>query len=172
MALDALPTAALCDAVSVRIALDARIRPLWHGACLAGRAFTVRTPPGEYQAVRAALERAAAGDVIVVDGGGELERALWGGRMSRLALERGIAGLVVDGAVRDLDEIEALRFPVFAIAGAPTPPGREREGEVGVEIECGGRTVRPGDAVYGDADGVVVVPAELHEEASRRAREQ
>jgi RraA family protein len=150
--------------------MDSRIRPLWRGASLAGPAFTVRTPPGEHPSVRRALEEAEAGQVIVVDGGGSLERALWGGKMSRRALERGIAGLVVDGAVRDVDEIEELGFPVFALAAAPTPPLREHEGELGAPIMCGGRAVAPGDLVYGDADGVVVVPQAVLAEILERAR--
>jgi regulator of RNase E activity RraA len=100
--------------------------------------------------------------VIVVDGGGEVEHALWGDKLSRLAQSRGVAGLVVDGAVRDLAEIERLRFPVFGVASVPTAPGRDRTGETGVPIACGGRSVRPGDVVYGGADGVVVVPREAH----------
>jgi 4-hydroxy-4-methyl-2-oxoglutarate aldolase len=157
-------TADLCDAATSPIAMDTRIRPVWRGARFAGRAFTVRTPPGEHRAVREAAERAPAGTVLVVDGGGELECALWGDKMSKLALDRGLAGLVVDGAVRDVDGIEALGFPVFAVASTPTPPARERDGELDVPITCGGLTVNPGDYVYGDADGVVVVPADLHDE--------
>ena len=101
--------------------------------------------------------------MLVVDGGAALDRALWGDRMAKLALERGIAGLVVDGAVRDVEGIEALGFPVFAAGVTPTPPRREREGEIGVVVVCGGLTVRPGDIVYADRDGVVAVAAEFHE---------
>src|SRR5690242_10491794 len=131
--------------------MDSRIKPVWHGARLAGPAFTVRTAPGEHRAVREAAGQAPAGAVVVVDGGGAVDRALWGDKMSALALERGIAGVVVDGAVRDVEGIEALGFPVFAAAIVPTgPAGRDQPGEQGVEITCGGRAVRPGDFVYGD----------------------
>ena len=163
-----IATADLCDVADAVIAMDARIRPVWQDARLAGPAFTIRVPPGENPSVRAALEQASPGDVIVIDGGGYEIRALWGGNVSARARERGLAGAVVDGAVRDLDEIEALGFPVFAAAVVPTPPIREREGEIGVEISCGGLTVRPGDHVYGDRDGVVVVAAELHDELVAR----
>jgi 4-hydroxy-4-methyl-2-oxoglutarate aldolase len=166
--LELLPTAELADAAGALIAMEPRIRPVWPGARLAGRAFTVRTPPGEHRAVRAAAEQAPAGSLLVVDGGGELGCALWGDTMSRLALERGLAGIVVDGAVRDLDGIEALRFPVFAAGWVPTAPGRELAGELSVPVRCGGLEVRPGDYVYGDADGVVVVAAELHTEILTR----
>ena len=158
MSVELLPTALLCDAAVRRVAMHARIRPMWLGARLAGPAFTVQTNPGEFAGVRAAVEMAAAGDVLVVDGGAALECALWGDRMSRLALERGIAGIVIDGATRDVEEISNLRFPVFAVGAAPSPPGRERPGEIGVAIQCGGRPVSPGDLIFGDGDGVVVLP--------------
>jgi 4-hydroxy-4-methyl-2-oxoglutarate aldolase len=164
------PTAELADAAGAPIAMDARIRPAWPGARLAGPAFTTRTPPGEHRAVREAVERAPAGAVLVVDGGGDLRRALWGDRMAALALERGLAGLVVDGAVRDVEGIEAIGFPVFSAGVVPTPPGRELAGEVGVPVTCGGLEVRPGDWVYADRDGVVVVPHERHDEVVARLR--
>jgi RraA family protein len=166
-----IATADLCDAADTLIAMDTRIRPVWRGARLAGPAFTVRVPPGENPSVRAAVEQAPAGAVIVVDGAGYEARAQWGGNVSELAAERGLAGVVVDGAVRDVDEIERLAFPVFAAAIVPTPPSRTGQGVIGAAVSCGGLTVRPGDRVYGDADGVVVVPAELHDEVlSRLAR--
>ena len=170
MVLEPLPTAELADAAEVPIAMDARIRPVWRGTRLAGPAFTVRTPPGEFLSVREAAERAPPGAVLVVGGGGDLRHALWGDKMSRLALQRGIAGLVVDGAVRDLDGIEALGFPVFAAGSVPTPPARARRGELEVPVACGGLEVRPGDLVYGDADGVVVLPHEGHDEIVGRVR--
>jgi RraA family protein len=166
-----VPTAELADAAGVQIAMDPRIRPVWRGARLAGPAFTVRTPAGEHPAVRTAADEAPPGSVIVVDGGGALDRALWGDKMAKLALERGVAGLVVDGAIRDAEGIEDLSFPVFAAGVTPTPPRRDRKGEVGVPVTCGGLTVRPGDVVYGDGDGVVVVPSERHDEILRRAIE-
>jgi RraA family protein len=168
MALEPLATADVSDAAPVRVAMDARIRPLWHGARVAGTAFTVQTPPGQFLAVQDGANRAQPGDVIVVDGGGQVDCALWGDKMSRLAQSRGIAGFVVDGAVRDVTEIETLGFPVFGITSVPTAPARETPGETGVPIGCGGLEVRPGDIVYGDADGVVVVPRELHEEVRAR----
>jgi len=165
-----VPTAELADAANAPIAMDGRIKPVWRGARLAGPAFTVRTAPGEHRAVREATEQAPAGAVLVVDGGGAVDRALWGDKMSALALERGIAGLVVDGAVRDVEGIEALGFPVFAAAIVPTgPAGHDLPGDHELEITCGDRAVRPGDVVYADADGVVVVPAADHADVLRRA---
>ncbi len=163
-------TADLSDASPVPIALAAVIRPLWPGARLAGRALTVSTPPGQHRAVRHAFDLAGAGEVIVIDGQGSVERALWGGRLSRAAKDRGVAGVVIDGAARDLEEMHELGFPVFAITCVPTGPLRELEGSVGRTIVCGGLEVAPGDYVYGDADGVVVVPAALHATILERAR--
>jgi RraA family protein len=168
--LEPLPTAELADAAESPIAMDARIRPVWAGARLAGPAFTVRVPPGVFPSMKDACEQAPAGSVLVVDGGGDLGRALWGDKMSARAIRRGIAGLVVDGAIRDRDGIEALGFPVFAAGSVPTPPVREGTGELDVLITCGGCEVRPGDVVYGDADGVVVVSGELHDELVARVR--
>jgi 4-hydroxy-4-methyl-2-oxoglutarate aldolase len=169
VALDLLPTAVLCDVASEPIALLPRVRRLWKGAALAGRALTVWTPPGEHLSVRHALEQAREGDVLVVDCKGSLDTALWGSRLSRIALERGVVGLVVDGAVRDLDEMEEMGFPVFGVGVVPTKPGREIAGEVGVPIECAGRIVATGDLVYADGDGVVSVPARSHDEVVAKA---
>ncbi|MFN8222344.1 MAG: RraA family protein [Gaiellales bacterium] len=158
MSVQPIATADLSDAAGGGIALDPRIRPMWHGACVQGPAFTVQTPAGQHPAVKQALEAAAPGDVIVIDGAGSTERALWGDRMSARAQERGIAGVVIFGACRDVSLIEALAFPVFAITSVPTAPLTELDGQTGVAIACAGRTVAQGDLVVGDADGVVVVP--------------
>jgi len=163
VALDLLPTAVLCDVAPEPIVLLPRIRRLWKGATVAGRALTVWTPPGEQLSLVHALDQAREGDVLIVDCKGSLATALWGSRLSRIALERGVVGLVVDGAVRDLDEIEEMGFPVFGVGVVPTKPRRNAPGQVGVPIECGGRNVKTGDAVYGDGDGVVVVPARIHD---------
>ena len=169
MALDLLPTAVLCDVAPEPIVLLPRVRRLWKGATVAGRALTVLTPPGEHLSLVHALDQAQEGDVLVVDCKGSLATALWGSRLSRIALERGVVGLVVDGAVRDLDEMEEMGFPVFGVGVIPTKPGRKVPGEVGVPIECAGRVVTTGDAIYGDGDGVVAVPARIHDEVVAKA---
>ena len=165
-----MPTAVLCDVAPEPIVLLPRVKRLWKGATVAGRALTVWTPPGEHLSVLNALDQAREGDVIVVDCKGSLATALWGSRLSRIALESGIVGLVVDGAVRDLDEMEEMGFPVFGVGVVPTKPGRQLAGEVGVPIECAGRMVTTGDAVYADGDGVVDVPAKIHDEVVVKAR--
>ena len=161
-------TADVSDLAGGGIALDARIRAVWRGARAAGPAFTAQTPPGEHLAVQRALEAAAPGDVIVIDGDAFVGRALWGDKMSLAAQQRGIAGLVVDGAVRDVAEIERLGFPVFAITSVPTGPLTDRDGVLGAAIMCGERRVGPGDLVVGDDDGVVVVPQAVAVDLMRR----
>ena len=161
-------TADVSDLAGGGIALDARIRAVWRGARTAGPAFTAQTPPGEHLAVQRALEAAAPGDVIVIDGDAFVGRALWGDKMSLAAQQRGIAGLVVDGAVRDVAEIERLGFPVFAITSVPTGPLTDRDGVLGAAIMCGERRVGPGDLVVGDDDGVVVVPQAVAVDLMRR----
>jgi len=117
-----------------------------------------------------ALREAQAGDVLVVDSGGRLERALWGAILSMAASNAGIKGLVIDGAVRDVDEIAELRFPVFARGVTPDTPYSKVHGSTGQPIECGGLSVRTGDAVYADGDGVVVIASEVTEATVDRAR--
>lgn len=168
MEMPALATADVSDVAGGEVAMDARIRAVWRGARVAGPAFTVRTPPGEHPAVKRGLEQAAPGDVIVIDGGAFVGRALWGDRMSLRAQELGIAGVVIDGAVRDVARIEELAFPLFAITSVPTAPRSDLDGELGVPITCGGRRVEPGDLVVGDDDGVVVVPRSAAAEVLRR----
>jgi 4-hydroxy-4-methyl-2-oxoglutarate aldolase len=163
-------TAHLCDVSPFGILMDRGIRAVWAGANAEGRAFTVRTPPGDNASLMVALREAEAGDVLVVDSGGVLDRALWGAILSLAASNRGIRGLVIDGAVRDVDEIAEMRFPIFARGITPDTPYSKVHGSTGQPIVCGGLAVRTGDAVYADGDGVVVIASEVHEATLERAR--
>jgi 4-hydroxy-4-methyl-2-oxoglutarate aldolase len=163
-------TAHLCDVSPFGILMDAGIRAVWPGAQVEGRAFTVRTPPGDNASLMVALREAQPGDILVVDSGGRMERALWGAILSVAASNRGIRGLVIDGCVRDVDEIRELQFPVFARGITPDTPYSKVHGSTGQPVVCGGLTVNVGDAVYGDGDGVVVIAQDAHEAAVERAR--
>ena len=165
-----ITTAHLCDVSPFGILMDAGIHAMWPGAHVEGRAFTVRTPPGDNASLMVALREAVEGDVLVVDSGGRLDRALWGAILSLAASNRGIRGLVIDGAVRDVDEIADLRFPVFARGVTPDTPYSKVHGTTQQPISCGGLAVRPGDAIYGDGDGVVVIGQEVHAATEERAR--
>ena len=163
-------TAHLCDVSPMGILMDRAIGPVWPGAHLQGPAFTVKTPPGDNASLIAALRRAQPGDVLVVDGGGAVDRALWGAILSVAADKLGIRGIVLDAAIRDRDEIAELRYPVFARGISPDTPYSKVHGSTGEPVVCGGLSVRGGDYVYADGDGVVVIRREVHEATLERAR--
>jgi regulator of RNase E activity RraA len=139
---------------------------------VAGPALTVRTRPGDNLVVHRALDLAVPGDVLVVDGGGSLERAVLGEIMGRYAVARGIAALVVDGAVRDAEGLAAGPIPVFALGINHLGPYKDGPGEVHGPVQAGGTVVRSGDVVVGDGDGVVVLPHERAAELVALGRER
>jgi RraA family protein len=137
---------------------------------LVGTAFTVKVPSGDNLMAQVALDYAQPGDIIVIDGAGYENRALVGGMMMAYAETRGIGGFVVNGAIRDLEDIKKSEIPVFAKAVTPLGPYREGPGEIGVPVVCGGQVVMPGDILVGDIDGLVVVPRRDAEELLEAAR--
>jgi regulator of RNase E activity RraA len=142
-----------------------------------GVALTVKLYPGDLVDCLDALKVAGEGDVIVVDACGDTETSIWGGLMAGLCQQKGVVGAVVDGAIRDTDEIKALGFPICTRAIVPRSThspysGRMEPIEVNVPITCGGVPVNPGDIVLADEIGVVVVPHEEAGEVLERAREQ
>jgi len=168
------------DAVGRRSqVMDAAIAPLATGARAAGRAATVQFAPVDhdtddpYDAAIAFIDGLAAGTVVVIASGGSTRSAFWGELFSAAALGRGAVGVVCDGYARDSDRIRALRFPVFA-AGTRPIDYRARLEITGTDrpVTCGGVLVRPGDLVLADDDGVVVVPADVENEAVAAANER
>ena len=135
---------------------------------VAGPAVTVVTLNGDWAKPVEAIDRAGPGDVIVVDAGGGAT-AVWGELASWSAHGRQLAGVVIDGAIRDLDAILDLGFPAFSRSVSPDAGEPKGHGEIGVEVVVGGQKVRPGDWVVGDASGVVVVPRERAQEVANRA---
>ncbi|MEV6034780.1 RraA family protein [Nonomuraea sp. NPDC052116] len=156
--LAALPTANIGDAMDRLGVLDSRIRPIWPGARVAGRAFTIWTRSGDNALIHQALDVVEPGDVIVVNGGGDESRALIGELIGQRAKNKGVAGFVIDGAVRDADGLGEMGMPVFARAVTPAGPYKNGPGHLGRTVAVGGVAVAPGDLILGDADGVVVVP--------------
>lgn len=138
--------------------MQSAIRPMWPGARFAGRAVTVWTAGGDNAAIHEAIPQLADGDVLVVAGEGVENRALIGELMAERGQRKGCVAYVLDGAIRDVDEIRALGFPVFARAVSPAGPYRNGPGRIGVPVAVGGVAVLPGDWVIGDGDGIVVVP--------------
>lgn len=144
--------------------MSARIAPLAPGMTVCGQARTVTGMVGDNGAAHAAIGLVEAGDILVIDGRGHTETAVWGGIMTRAAMQRGVGGLVLDGAVRDAAEIRALGFPTFAAGICPAGPGKGFGGIIDGPIACAGCPVKPGDIVIGDDDGVAVIPLERQAE--------
>ncbi len=156
----ALQPAILADVAGRRGALNGRIRPLHPGMKLAGTAFTVEVRPGDNLMIHAAISLAQPGDVLVIDGKGDLNSALMGTIMMTACQKLGLAGVVMDGAARDSIEIIEMNYPVFAAGTNPNGPTKNVPGRLGHPVSVGGVTVNPGDFIIGDNDGVVVVERE------------
>ena len=152
--------------------MDPSIRPLWTPMPrLAGPAYPVACPAGDNLMLHVAIHRAPAGAVIVC-AAGDANWAMAGGNVCAYAQQRGIAGLVVDGLIRDLAETRERRFPVFARGVIPIPGVRKTAGLIAVPVVCGGVTVAPGDVVVADEEGVVVLPRGRAEAILARATER
>jgi RraA family protein len=156
-----LPAAAIGDAMSRNVGAYG-LRQYHQGlnAIMSGPAVTVRVRPGDNLMIHKALMMVEKGDVLVVDGGGDLTQALIGGLIRTTCIARGLAGIVVDGAVRDVAEWAEEGMPCFARGHTHRGPSKDGPGEINVPISCAGLAVMPGDLVVGDADGVIAVPAE------------
>ena len=159
--LERLDAAKVADAQQGMGIMDPGIRAVVPGVKAAGTAFTVKCYPGSIVTVHRALVRAKPGDVLVVDGEGDGRAgALLGELMAREALDRGLRGIVVDGAVRDAAGLRDLRFPAFARYVTPRVGVNRRLGQTEVDVTVGGVVVRMGDYVLADDDGVAVIPRE------------
>ncbi len=153
-----LPVANVSDSMSRMQAGGPNLRPYHSGGVLAGPAITVKTRPGDNLMVHKALDVAGPGDIVVVDAGGDLTNAIIGELMISYAIERGIAGIIINGAVRDLGWISAHDFPVYAAGITHRGPYKDGPGEINVPISFGGMIINPGDLILGDEDGLVCVP--------------
>ena len=158
--LAAFSTATLSDAQASFGIMRPTIRALSTGLRLVGPAHTVKCYPGSIITVHKALLEARPGEVLVVDGEADERGALWGELMTLQAQASGLAGIVVDGPVRDRQAVAALGFPVFASSVTPRVGSNRRVGQTQVPIQCGGVVVRPGDVIVADDDGVAVVAVE------------
>jgi 3-hexulose-6-phosphate synthase/6-phospho-3-hexuloisomerase len=143
------------------------IVPVQQGLKMIGQAVTVRSLNGDWAKPVQAIDQAKPGEVIVVDAGGG-EDAVWGELATNSCVVRGVAGVVIDGAIRDVDAVREMKFPAFARHVVPNAGDPKGFGEIGGEVVVGGQRVRPGDWVVGDDSGVVVVPAEEAQEVANR----
>jgi len=144
------------------------INPLFRGIHMVGRALTVRTYPGDWAKPVRAIDMAEPGDVLVIDSGG-VGPAIWGELATNSAIQRGLGGVVIDGALRDSDDIVDLKFPAFSRLIMPNAGEPKGFGEIGVPVIVGNQRVEPGDWVLGDGDGVVVLPRNIAVEYANRS---
>ena len=174
----AVPVAVIGDSANRLQAFNAGFPSYGARKKFAGPAFTVRVRPGDNLFVHRALDMAKPGDVVVVDARGATNTAIVGALMSRYARTRGIEALVIDAAIRDVEELEAMDFAVVARGSTPNGPYKSGPGEIGYPIAAGGLSIAPGDLLVGDRDGVLVVPQGEasrvvdHAEARHRAEQQ
>jgi RraA family protein len=160
----------LSDSMERLYAGGHQLRPMHKEGKLAGPAFTVRTAAGDNLLVHKALDTAQKGDVIGVDAGGWLENAIIGELMMSRARQRGVAGIVIWGAIRDSAEIGAGSYPVYAAGVTHRGPYKNGPGEINVPVVVGGMPVNPGDIIVGDADGLVAVPQDQAERVLASAK--
>lgn len=164
-----IPVANIADEMNRFFCMDARIKPFNKNPLL-GVAFTIKSRPGDNLMLHKALELAQPGDVIVVDAQGEMTNSITGEIMMTQAEVNGLAGVVIDGAIRDVEAIGELTMPVYAAGVQPRGPYKDGPGEINVPVCCGGVTVNPGDIIIGDADGVVVISPSNAEEILNKAK--
>lgn len=170
-ALAGFGVATVYEASGIDGTLDPVIRPVYKGATIAGRALPVRTHQADNLPLHLAVEQAQPGDVIVVDGR-QVLCGYWGEVLAVAAQAKGVAGLIMDGGVRDIREQEELGFPVFARGVGVTRTGKNFKGLVNVPVEIGGVLVNPGDAVIADADGIMVLPPAAVEATLKASQER
>ena len=159
-----IPPSIASDCMNRGNVMAARISPLAAGMTICAQARTVAAMAGDNSAAHAAIGLAGTGEVLVIDGRGYLETAIWGGIMTRAALHCGLSGVVIDGALRDAPEIIELGFAAFSAGICPAGPSKGFGGTIDGAVSCGGCPVKPGDIVLGDDDGIAVVPLERRDE--------
>jgi len=166
-----LDTASINDALKKRGSVDESIKSIKEGDFLCGPAFTAKCCPGDMLTALKALEEISEGEVLVIDGGGVTKYSLFGDLMARQAKLKRIAGLIVDGAIRDVKGIKSEGLITFCRNVVTRAGTASRLGEINVPVVCGGVIVNPGDWVVGDDDGVVVIPKDKVEEIIHIAEE-
>jgi regulator of RNase E activity RraA len=153
-----VPVANVSDCMSRLTGGGPRLRPYHSEGVLSGPAFTVKTRPGDNLMVHKALDIASPGDVVVVDAGGDLTNSIVGEIMITHAMKRGLAGLVINGSIRDSDAVRRMSFPVYAAGVTHRGPMKSGPGEIGRAIAFDGMVIEPGDLIIGDGDGVLCIP--------------
>ncbi len=164
-----IPASIVSDCLNRHYAMTGDLKPIFEGIRLVGPALTIQSMAGNNIMSHLALTFAKPGDVLVIDGRGYLGNSVWGGIQALYACKVGVSGLVVDGAIRDVEEMRKMRFPVYCKGITPAGPHKGWADCVNVPIQCCGIPVNPGDLIIGDDDGVAVVPLERIEEVYEEA---
>jgi RraA family protein len=162
----------ISDMLNRMYAMNNGIHDLSHSGSICGSACTVKVFPGDNLMVHKVLDVAQPGDVVVVDAGGSKSNAVLGDLICTKARHRGISGFVIDGLVRDLPDIIADGFPVYACGETPIGPLHRGPGEINFAVSCGGVVVNPGDIIVGDKSGIVVIRQEFAVETLQRLKDQ
>jgi regulator of RNase E activity RraA len=151
------PVALIGDAQNRMDIIDSAIQLRTPGLRLAGTILPVLVAEGDNLAIHRALDDAQPGDVLVINGHGATSRAVFGGILAEMCRAKAISGVVVDGAIRDVDELATLKLPTFSRAVTPAGPWKHGPGRIGHPVACGHIVCHPGDAIIGDSDGLVIV---------------
>ena len=166
----AISPTAYADGLPRKQFMDIGIKAVWQPIPrIAGKAYTVKCHPGDNLMLHAAIYRAAPGAIIVVEAG-TLDYAMSGGNVCAIAQQRGIAGFIVDGAIRDVAEVRESKFPVFARGIMPKPGVKETLGTLKQPINCGGVEVHQGDIIVADEEGIAVIPSSQQSEVYNIAK--
>ncbi|NVO16182.1 MAG: RraA family protein [Rhodoplanes sp.] len=166
-----LPVANIGDTINRSFILDGRIRKISKGNLL-GPAFTVKTRAGDNLMFHKALQMAQPGDIVVVDAHGDCTNSITGELMMQDAARRGLGGIIIDGAIRDVASLREMALPVYAAGVTPAGPYKDGPGEINVPVSVGSVVVRPGDILVGDEDGIVVVRPKDAAEILEKARKK
>jgi RraA family protein len=154
------PAANIGDVFDRLLVMDGGIRPFTSSTRLVGTALPIHTRSGDNLAIHRALDDAQPGDVLVINGQGDLSRALIGDLIGEIMVNKGVLGAIIDGAVRDAETLAAQGLVVFARAATPAGPFKNGPGLIGSPVAVGGVVVNPGDVIVTDTDGVVLVPCD------------
>lgn len=166
---EGIPTGNICDSNGRVGAMDPQIQALDRNMTLVGRAFTVECAPGDNLTIHKAVLEAQPGDVLVVNCAGYRNAGSFGELLATACRARGILGIVIDGACRDKNELIEMNFPTFVRGTCPNGTVKEFCGRTNLPMVCGGLTVKPGDVIIGDCDGVVVIDQDKAEEVLERS---
>lgn len=170
-AFEAIPTTDIAGVVGRLYTLTPGLIPfLRESRRVAGTAFTVRVPAGDSLMVHAAVDRIGENDILVADTGGDMNYCLGGSLLCSIAQGRGAKAFVLDGTLRDVEEINDLQFPVYALSPNPRPAAKNGPGQINVPVHCRGVVVHPGDVIVADEEGIVVVPRPYVDEVLEAAQ--